>query len=430
MTFKFNENLLQYIWEKQLFDKKTLKTTEGIPIQVVQVGFLNKNGGPDFLNAKIKIGKIHLHGSVEIHINSKDWNAHRHQNDKNYNNVILHVCYNVTSQTYREDGTAIPSLNIGNRLDEGVLTKYLNLMNSQSFIPCRSLIKSLNQMDKSTWIQRMGIERIEERCKTYSTLLSDYNGDWNQTFYTVFLGSFGMPTNTLVFEEIAKKLPYRIIQQNHESINSIEGLMFGVAGLLSENIQNPYYNDLKKEWLYLKEKYRLESVSVPLKYGKIRPYNFPHVRLAQLCSLIHHSPKVLEYALSFPKMNNIKDKFFFELPEFWNTHYTFNKPSKFKKKPISKNFINHLFINAISPFVFFYEQVKVSNKTDVAISYLTQLKTEKNTIIDQWKSLEVQCEDALSTQGLLHLYKNYCKNKNCLNCNWGKILLSRNHEIV
>ena len=140
MTFKFNKNLLQYIWEKQLFDKKTLKTTEGIPIQVVHVGFLNKNGGPDFINAKIKIGNIYHYGSVEIHINSKDWNAHRHQNDKNYNNVILHVCYNTTSQTCREDGTVVPSLNVGNGLDEKVLAKYLNLMNSQSFVPCSSSI--------------------------------------------------------------------------------------------------------------------------------------------------------------------------------------------------------------------------------------------------------------------------------------------------
>ena len=430
MTLKFNENLLQYIWEKQLFDKKTLKTTEGIPIQVVHVGFLNKNGGPDFINAKIKIGNIYHYGSVEIHINSKDWNAHRHQNDKNYNNVILHVCYNITSQTYREDGTVVPSLNVGNGLDEKVLAKYLNLMNSQSFVPCSSSIKSLNHIDKSTWIQRMAIERIEEKCKIYSTLLSKYNGDWNQTFYTVFLGSFGMPSNTLVFEEIAKKLPYRIIQKNHESIKSIEGLVFGVAGLLNDNIKNPHYNDLQKEWKYLRDKYHLYSTSIPLKFGKIRPSNLPQVRLAQFCSLMHHSPKILEYALSLPKINNIQNLFSFDLDPFWDTHYTFKKTSAYRKKTISKNFVNHLFINAISPFVFFYEQTKISKRTDVAISYLTQIKAEQNSIIKQWKSLDVNSADALSTQGLLHLYKRYCKSKKCLDCNWGKIFLSRNDEAI
>lgn len=188
MTFKFNEDLLQYIWEKQLFDTKTLKTTGGTDIQVASPGILNTTGGPDFINAKIKIGKIYHYGSVEIHINSSDWNAHSHQNNKNYNNVILHVCYNVTSQIYREDGTPIPALNIGNRLSQKVLVRYLNLMKNQSFVSCSAFIKSLNDIDKSAWIQRMAIERIEERCKDFSTLLTHYNGDWNQTFLPSFLG--------------------------------------------------------------------------------------------------------------------------------------------------------------------------------------------------------------------------------------------------
>lgn len=428
MTFKFNEDLLQYIWEKQLFDTKTLKTTGGTDIQVASPGILNSTDGPDFITAKIKIGKIYHYGSVEIHINSSDWNAHSHQNNKNYNNVILHVCYNVTSQIYREDGTPIPALNIGNRLSQKVLVRYQNLMKNQSFVSCSAFIKSLNDIDKSAWIQRMAIERIEERCKDFSTLLTHYNGDWNQTFYTLFLRSFGMPSNRLVFEEIAKKLPYRIIQHNHESVKCLEGLVFGVAGLLNEDLIDPYYVDLKREWLYLKEKYKLSSVSIPLKFGRIRPDNFPQVRLAQFCSLMHHSPKILEHALSLPTKDSIQDYFKFDLPKFWDTHYTFKKSSVVRKKTIAKSFVDHLFVNAISPFVFYYEKVKVSMATDVAISYLTQTKAEQNSIINQWKTLDIQCSDALSTQGLLHLYKIYCKNKKCLRCNWGKKFLSRSNE--
>lgn len=429
MTFKFNENLLQYIWENQLFDKTELKTAKGEPLQVINPGLLNTNDGPDFQNAKIKIGKIYHHGSVEIHINSKDWNTHGHQNNKNYNGVILHVCYSVTHQSYRNDGTPVPSLSIGKRLNEVLLVKYQNMMKNQAFVPCDKFVKTLSSISRTNWIERVAVERIETRCKEFSVLLEKYDGDWNQTFYTVLLRSFGMPLNQLAFEEIAKKIPYKILKQNHESINRVEGLLFGVSGLLNEDLENSYYNLLKREWHFLKSKYQLDPISTPLRFGRTRPGNLPQIRIAQFCSLIHHSPEIFEYALTLPKINDLEKLFFFDLPSFWDTHYTFNKKSVIRKKVISKTFINHLIINAISPFTFYYEKTKVSEKTSVAISYLTQIKAEQNSKIKQWELVGIKCSNALTSQGLLHLYKNYCKNKKCLNCNWGKKFLSRNNEI-
>jgi hypothetical protein len=321
VTFRFNENLLQYIWENQLFDKTGLKTTNGEPLQVINPGLLNTNDGPDFQNAKIKIGKIYHHGSVEIHISSRDWNTHGHQNNKNYNNVILHVCYNVSSESYRNDGTPIPSFVICSQIKEDLLEKYQDLMKNKSFIPCSKFTKTLSSVNKTNWIERMAVERIETRCEDYSRLLEEYGGDWNQTFYTVLLRSFGMPLNQLAFEEIAKKIPYKILKQNHESINRVEGLLFGVAGLLNEDLEGSYYTLLKREWHFLKSKYQLDTISTPLRFGRTRPGNLPQIRIAQFCSLIHHSPKIFEYLLTLPKINDLEKFFFFNLPSFWDMRF-------------------------------------------------------------------------------------------------------------
>ena len=425
MSFDYPEDLLQFIWEFQLFDQADLKTDSGQSITIVNQGFLNKNSGPDFENATIKIGETKHHGSVEIHIDSKDWKNHKHQNDPAYNTVVLHVCLTISADATREDGTSIPSLALEDKIDESSLYKYQGLQDSRSFIPCSASLSTLSSFDINNWVDRMTIERLEQRSQKMNSSLIISNGDWNSAFYCSIVRAFGMPINTEAFEEISLRLPYDLVQKHHQSLFQLEALFFGVAGLLNENSTDNYYTGLQKEYTFLKTKYKLQESLTLLKFGRMRPMNLPHVKIAQLAALFHHVPLFINKVLDLPDTESVHRLLNFNLSDYWSTHYSFSKESKTRAKKISPSFINHLFLNAIVPFVFFYEKNKTDADPEKAYSYLESLPSEKNKIITEWKSTGVACPNASTSQALLHLYKNYCKPKKCLQCNLGKKLLSK-----
>jgi len=423
MSFEYNEDLLQFIWEHQLYDSKNLKTADGESIAVLKQGYLNSNSGPDFENAEIKIGNTKHYGSIEIHINSKEWKQHKHHIDTAYNNVILHVCFSLSSEEKREDGTSIPSLEIGPRINTDALAKYDNLMSTKPFIPCQNQIESVSSFDMENWKDRMVIERLEDRCSLYKSFLQESNGNWNQAFYIAIVRAFGMPINTLVFEDIAKQLPYDLVQKHHQSLFQLEALFFGIAGLLYEDLKDNYYIGLQNEFSFLKTKYGLTTTSVKLKFGRMRPMNLPHVKLAQLAAFFHHVPQFINTVLDLPDSKKVKQLLKFNLSDFWNTHYSFAKPSGNRSKGISSAFVDHLFLNSIVPFVFYYEKEKTDVSQERALDYLASIASEKNSIISKWKATGVNSKNASSSQALLHLYKTYCKPQRCLQCNIGKKLL-------
>ena len=353
MSFGYNEDLLQFIWEYQLYDSKSLVSSSGEPVLIIKQGYLNTNSGPDFENAEIKIGNTKHYGSIEIHVDSKEWKQHNHHLDPAYNNVILHVCYKTSSDALRQDGTTIPTIEIGSKINQDSLFKYDELMAAKPFIPCENQLNTLSTFDINSWIDRMTIERLEDRCTLYESYLETSSGNWNQAFYTAIIRSFGMPLNTDVFEDIAHQLPYDLIQKHHQSLFQLEALFFGTAGLLQDEKNDNYYKGLQSEYTFLKTKYGLNPSEVKLKFGRMRPMNLPHVKLAQLAAFFHHVPQFIHEVLDLPTTAEVKKMLEFELSDFWKTHYSFNKQSKEKNKTISTSFVNHLFLNAIVPFVFF-----------------------------------------------------------------------------
>ncbi len=423
MSFGYNEDLLQFIWEHQLYNQKDLHTEEGQPVAIIKQGFLNVNSGPDFEHAQVKIGNTTHHGSIEIHLDSRDWHLHNHEKDSSYNTVILHVCNTHSKPAYRQDGTLIPTLVIGAQIDKKSLEKYRLLMASKPFIPCENQLSRLSSFDINSWLDRMLIERIQSRFELFSGYLEDSNHNWNQSFYTAIVRSFGLPINTLSFEELAQKLPFALVQKHQQSLFQLEALFFGVSGLLSVTQVDNYYTGLQNEYLFLKSKYNLAEINSNLKMGRMRPMNLPHVKIAQLAAFFHRVPNFINLVLDLPEVNSIKILLDFSLSDYWQKHYTFNAISKQSSKKISSRFINHLFINAIVPFVFFYQKTKNEHKTSVALEYLESIPLEKNSIIEGWKSIIPFDNNASSSQALLHLYKNYCQYKKCLHCNLGKKLL-------
>jgi hypothetical protein len=429
MSFGYKEDLLQFIWEFQLYDPSGLCTTADESITIIKQGYLNKNSGPDFENAQVKIGSITHFGSVEIHVDGREWQHHAHHLDTAYNNVILHVCYTSQAEELREDGSSMPTLNLASRINKSALRHYELLMSTKPFVPCENQLKNINPFAMAGWLDRMIIERIEERCTLFESYLESSLGDWSQAFYTAVVRSFGMPVNTDSFEEIAFKLPYDLIMNHHSSLFQLEALFFGVAGLLEEDLQDNYYTGLKNEFSFLKNKYGLNNINSSLKMGRIRPMNLPHVKLAQLAAFFHHKPQFINQVLMLPTAAELKTMLRFELSEYWEKHYTFRKESKTKIKSISKTFSNHIYLNAIIPFVFYYLKNKTEQNTDAALDYLAAIDAEKNSIVTRWKSIGAICENAAHSQALLHLYKTYCKPQRCLQCNLGKKILL-NHDVL
>lgn len=425
MSFGYNEDLLQFIWEYQLYDATSLTTTDGISLQIIKQGYLNRSNGPDFERAEIRIGETTHHGSVEIHVDSREWEQHGHQEDPAFNNVILHACYSVSKDAYRQDGTKIPTIAIGEFIKPNALRKYKELMDAKSFVPCEGLLTNLNTFDVNLWLDRMIVERLEVRCALFDAYLATSNGNWNQAFFTAIVRSFGMPSNTEAFEEIALKITYDLVQKHHQSLFQLEAIFFGIAGLLEQPKDDNYYIGLQSEWSFLKTKYTLSPISYQLKTGRMRPLNLPTVKLAQLAAFFHHVPQFITQVLTLPPVKSVKQMLDFKLSDYWDTHYTFDKSSEKRSKKISEGFVNHLFLNAIVPFVFFYEKEKMDTATDKALAYLESIPSEKNSIITNWKSVGIVSKNSLTSQSLLHLYKTYCSPQRCLECNLGKKLLLR-----
>jgi hypothetical protein len=424
MSFGFNEDLLQFIWEHQLFDSGGLQTIDGEIIAILKQGLLNKNSGPDFENAKITIGETEFYGAIEIHLDSTDWNAHGHTQDTAYNQVILHVCYNANANVKRQDGSEIPTVELNHRINKSALLSYQNLMQEQAFVPCAKLLPSLDSFTIATWVERMLVERMEERCDTFKYYQEKTNGNWNQTFYTAVVRAFGMPINKEAFEDIAFALPFEIIHRHSESLFQLEALFFGTTGLLHELKEiDSYVEGLQNEYAFLSAKYGLSPISSQLKFGRMRPMSLPSVKLAQLAALWHHSPNLVANVIELPKLEVIRNNLKFETSDYWKTHYSLYKTSASVSKQLSATAIQLLLLNAIIPFSFYYQKSKNDGNTEKALNYLTELKSEKNSIILEWQKLGVEVNDAFSSQGVLHLYKYYCSKKMCLSCNIGRKIL-------
>lgn len=427
MTFNFNEDLLQFVWEHQLFDASNLVTLTGENIIIIKQGLLNKNSGPDFENATIKLGETTFYGAIEIHLDGNDWNTHGHTKDEHYNNVILHVCLKASQNVLRQDGSEIPTLLLNDKINTSALYYYQNLMEEKAIIPCANLLPRVDDLTKFTWLERMLVERMEERCETFETYMQQSNGNWNQTFYTSVVRAFGMPVNKHAFEEIAFALSFEIVRRHSASLFQLEALFFGIAGLLQDSkVTNNYVQALQNEYAFLSAKYSLSPIATKLKFGRMRPMALPTVKLAQLAALWHHSPGLVSDVLELPELSTIQEQLSFETSEYWKNHYTLHKESFPVGKQLSRTAIDLLLLNAIIPFSFYYQKVKSDGNTQKALQYLTELKPEQNSIIAEWKNLGEKVNNAFSTQGVLHLYKYYCSKKNCLSCNIGRKILLKN----
>ena len=420
------EDLLQYIWQFQYFNNSELYTSSGEAIRIISTGTHNTNQGTDFVNAKIKIGKTIWAGNVEVHINSSDWNMHHHSGDPNYNNVILHVVWNENAIVKDRVGNSLHTLELKSRVPKLLLERYKMLMESSQFIPCESQLQQVNELTMANWKQRLVAERLIKKSANILAILKETNSHWEETFWWLVAANFGLKVNNDLFQQVAKMLPVSILAKHKNRIQQVEALLLGTAGLLGKEFQEKYPQMLQKEFLFYQKKYKLKIIDGELSFLRMRPANFPTIRLAQLAMLIHESEHLFSKIKSSSSLKDVKKMLQVSANDYWHYHYTFDETSDYKVKTLGKQMIDNIIINTIIPVLFTYglhhnEQVY----KDRAIKWLEEISAEKNSITSGFEKLNFSNKSAFDSQSFIQLKNEYCNKKLCLHCAIGNSLLKR-----
>ncbi|WP_299128884.1 DUF2851 family protein [uncultured Winogradskyella sp.] len=418
------EDFLHYVWKYKAFSTSSLKTFKDEIISIKHLGSHNHNAGPDFFNAQLNINDQLWAGNVEIHIKSSDWYLHSHENDKAYDNVILHVVWEHDTEIFRKDNSEIPTLELKNYVDRQLLENYQNLLQSKSWINCENNFANTNDFLLSNWLERLFIERLERKSKDISKLLQNSNNDWEAVLFKMLLKNFGLKVNGEAFLSLAKSVDYSVVRKLQNKIIDMEALLFGQAELLIADIQDAYYMDLKQRYHFLKRKFKLTNLGVePLQFFRLRPPNFPTIRLSQFANLYALEHNLFSKIIALNKREEFYALFNYGVTEFWTTHYTFAKTSKTSKKQLTKSFIDLLIINTIIPLKFSYAKFKGHSIDDDLFKLLKQIKIENNSIVNKFLELKPLEKHALTSQSLIQLKGQYCDKNKCLQCAVGNSLI-------
>lgn len=419
-----NEDFLHFVWKYRTYQPQ-LHTLDQQSIEVLQPGLHNKDAGPDFFNAKIKIGETTWAGNVEIHLKASDWLLHKHQDDQAYSNIILHVVFESDREIYHKNGEKIPTLELKGRIDEDVYKKYFYFINNQLWIPCENDIKAVNPITVKGWMERLFVERMERKVSDLNTLYAHNRNSMAETFYQVLAGNFGFKTNEQPFVVLSRLLPASVLGKHKNSLFQIEALMFGCSGMLNHDFHDEYPNQLLQEFRFLQKKYALTCMEGHLwKFLRLRPVNFPSIRISQFAALVHKSENLFSKILDQDQVEGVKQFFDVKASAYWDNHYNFDKLSKPRIKTLGEDAIENLILNTVVQFLFFYSKLKDDQQyRDRAIEFMFGLKPEKNHIISHWNKIGIEAKNAFESQGLIELKNSYCKKKQCLNCAIGTRLL-------
>jgi hypothetical protein len=419
------EELLHFIWKHQLFSHANLKCTRGKKLDIIHPGMANDDSGPDFFNARVRLADTLWAGNIEIHLKSSDWFDHKHHLDPAYKNVILHVVYDENTESEK---LPLPTLSLRTLVSGKLLHSYEHIFENMSDIPCQYLIQKVDTFYIKHWLMRLAVERLEQRSNDIEHILHGNKNDWQECFYQ-FLGKFfGFRANNEAFLQLCQSITYKTLLKHQDSIFQLEALLYGQAGMLHARYKDAYFLDLKKEYLFLKKKYRLEAIPPVLwKFSRLRPANFPSIRISQFADLICKTQNLFNKTIECASVDALLDLYSCKASSYWDKHYVFDKITKDTgaKKP-GKATIMSLIINNIIPFIFVYGKKKqVSELRDKALYFLENMEAENNKIIRQWEKTGIKAEHAAESQGLIQLRKKYCNEKKCLRCQIGTSILKQ-----
>lgn len=414
-----NERLLQYIWQFQYFNQNDLFTQEGERVRIISPGILNTNQGPDFSDARIRINEATWAGAVELHNFTSEWKKHDHSSDKNYNNVILHVVWQHDKRV-----NDLPVLELHDRVPKFLLDRYEKMMKLKAFIPCVDNIRNIPKLVMLNWKDRLIAGRLERRSRIIGAFLEENNLHWEETFWWTLARNFGTKVNGQAFESVARSITLNILAKHKHQLHQVEAILLGQAGLLEEKFTSSYPVMLKKEFEFLKKKYKLPNVFERVQLLRMRPGNFPVIRFAQLAMLITQSAHLFSKIKEEPQLQKVREIFDVTANDYWCYHYFPGDESRFLPKRIGETMIDNIIINTIVPMLYAYGQYhNIPELMERAVSWLHQSGREKNKITNGFIRAGVENRSAGDSQALLELKNEYCDKRRCLDCAIGNQLL-------
>lgn len=423
------EQLLHYVWKHKLFPLTELSTTQGRRVEVIDPGLHNSNAGPDFFNAKVKINGMLWVGNIEIHDKASDWVLHGHDKDERYDNVILHVCGCVDAEVMNSKGEYLTQMVLS--VPDSVINNYKELLSVDLYPPCYQIIPSLARLTVHAWMSALQTERLSQKTEAIEERVKICNGDWENAYFVTLARNFGFGINGDAFEEWALHIPLHAVDHHRDDLFQIEAIFMGQAGLLEldtiperyqkDALNDGYFAKLRKEYQYLAHKFGLKPMDYKLwRFLRLRPQNFPHIRISQLAYLYHQRRASLSQLLETYSVKDAKEVLATAVTPYWETHYTFGSTSVRNDKNLSPFSLNLLCINTVVPILFAYGRHRGEEKyCDRAFDFLEQLKPENNHIIRLWQQCGLVVENAGDSQALIQLKKEYCDKKECLRCRFG-----------
>lgn len=421
------EDFLHYLWKFKKFDALNLQSAQGELINIIKLGDYLDLSGPDFFNAHIEIGTQKWAGNVEIHLKTSDWYLHNHEKDPAYKNVILHVVWENDTAIFRENNTEIPVLVLKDYVSQEIIENYNKLVSPKTWIYCEKQLKEIDEFVFKNWQERLFFERLERKSKFVYQLLEETNQDWEAVLFCLLAKNFGLNTNGNSFLQISKAIPFSVIRKESFEVENLEALLFGAAGLLDSEKEDVYYKDLKFRYFYLMHKYQIEKTYAdPVQFFKLRPDNFPTIRLSQLAGLYSKHQNLFSKIIDVKLVANVYDLLGVAASPYWLCHYQFDKESPKKRKTLSKSFLDLVIINTIIPLQFAYSNIRGESIAEDLIDFMNEVVSEKNAIIDKFVSFGIESKTAFESQALLELKNEYCERKSCLKCALGLELLKNN----
>ena len=413
------EELLHYVWKHKIFPLNELTTTTGQRLEIIDTGLSNRDAGPDFFNAKIKLDGVVWVGNIEIHTQASDWFKHGHHQNPVYDNVILHVATHINAEVHRNNGETIPQLQLA--CPKYIRENFKELSNTDKYPPCYRIIPSLSKLTIHSWMSALQMERFEQKNAHLIERLRFCNNHWEDAFFITLARNFGFSLNADAFEEWAKHIPLRAIDKHRDNLFQVEAFFFGQAGILGDIDGDEYYLRLKHEYEYLAHKFELSPMDVThWRFLRLRPNNFPHVRIAQLANLYHRSYGLLSQLMEKETIKEVRDLLRGGTSEYWLNHYTFGGCSPAYPKTLSDSSLNLIIINTVVPFLYAYGIHRGKEKLcSRATAFLEGLKPENNYIIRMWSECGLKVSHAGDSQALIQLKKEYCDKKKCLYCRIG-----------
>ncbi|MFN8207612.1 MAG: DUF2851 family protein [Bacteroidales bacterium] len=424
-----NEEFLHFIWKYRLYDPQSLRNGNGDLVEVLRPGDPNTDAGPDFLNCRIRVNNTVWAGNAEIHLRSSDWNRHRHQHDKSYDNVVLHLVQLHDVEVLNSSGREVSTCIL--RCDEQLMQNYHALRNNQSWAPCEEKLKSLDPFLVRQWLARMMVERLEKRSGSIKQLLEEAGGDWQEVFYRMTLLALGMKVNSSPFEILGRMLPYKLLLKHRDNQLQLEALLFGQSGFLAKELfEDEYFTKLRLEYEFLQKKYSLRPMDVhQWKFMRLRPGNFPTIRIAQAAALIRSGIMDFSYLVTCNTTQLAGSVTGLAASEYWETHFQFHKESKKSLKKIGTEAASIILINAMIPVLFAWgSDRKKQEVVDYALAQLEQIPAEDNTIIRHWAERGLEARHAFNCERS-SLRNNYCVPRYCLQCAIGTKIVTRSPDV-